>query len=91
MVSHYYRCILAGYQKGVPKQGSLKKIHDLQQKGNENPSKFLEWIYHQTYGKYSLRSRGPREPTYGKHDFYPDSRRKLQWEEIHWHESFTTE
>ena len=49
---HYSKFISAGLWKGEPKQKSLNKIQEIQQKPNEDPSEFLERIY-QTYRHYT--------------------------------------
>ena len=51
-LEHYLQCVLAGLNKGVPKQHSLNKIQELRQETTENPPAWLEIIY-QAYWKYT--------------------------------------
>lgn len=44
-LEHYKRCILTNLRTRVPKQKSLNKIQEIQQKLDKDPSKFPERIY----------------------------------------------
>ena len=44
LLEHYCKCILAGLQKGVPKQ-EFEKVQEIQHKSSEDLSKFGGRIY----------------------------------------------